>query len=399
MKKTENIIKERVKAIDFSTYLLPLMMNIALIDFLIPIKYDAILDNLPIFGILVTIAWFGSTFLDFAIGDLTDKLGIKKTLILGAITSFSGAILFALSSNIILMTLGIFIWGLSYCLFAIPSETYVLTSFRKNYRGTAFGILNFFLDIAYATAPLIGYLIISSLGINSAIFFAAILPIATMILITSIRNNQKESFERSIKDIIVKDGIVKKGFGELFKMNSKEISLLINVFVCGIWFMTVFIASPLLFLINSDNLLHGALLAFSFMIPFALMELGFGKIADYSKNRNKMIKYGFIFASLFLASMFFIENFIFLLITAFLSAFFANMAWVASEVEISKYLPTNEKGEITSIFVSARDVGYDLAPIFYGFVSILGLKMPFLVLSIFLITAGLFSILSNIRKK
>ncbi|VVB80428.1 Major Facilitator Superfamily protein [uncultured archaeon] len=392
-------IDQRNKAIKFALYLLPFMLNIALIDFIIPIKYEAILNNLPLFGMLVTLAWFGSTFLDFAIGDLTDKLGVKKTLIIGALLSFIGAMIFGLTSNIALMTFGIFLWGLSYCLFAVPSETYVLSSFKKNYSGTAFGILNFILDISYATAPLIGFVIITFFGTNPAIITASIITLLTVILIAKMRNHQRESLGDAFKDVIVKDGLVKNGFKALFKMNASEISLLINVFVCGLWFMTVFIASPLLFLIDSNNLLQGALLTFAFMIPFALMELWFGNIADYSKNRSKMIKYGFFFAALFLVSMFFISNFILLLCAAFLSSFFANMAWVASEVHVSKYLPRGEQGEVTSVFVTARDIGYDFAPLFYGLIAVLGLKMPFLVLGLVLLIAGFFSMITNWKRK
>jgi MFS family permease len=388
---------ERKRAVLFSLYLLPFMLNISLIDFIIPLKYDVVLDNLPLFGFLITLAWFGSTFLDFAIGDLTDKLGVKKTLIFGAILSFFGSIMFGLSSNIIMMTIGVFIWGLSYCMYAIPAETYILGSFSKNYRGTAFGILNFVLDSAYALGPLLGFLLISKYGINPAIITASVITLLTIILLSKLRNHQKESFEKSVKDVVVKDGIVKKGFKELFKMNKQEYALLFNIFICGLWFMTIYIASPLLFFIKEDNLLNGALLTFAFMIPFAIMELWFGKVADYAKNRERMINYGFFISSLLLIGVYFINNFILLLITAFFSAFFANMAWVASEVNVSKYLKKNEKGEISSIFVTARDIGYDLSPLFYGSVAVLGLKTPFLVLGGLLFIAWIFSVL--IHKK
>jgi len=392
-------LNNKKRAILFSSYLFPLMLNIALIDFIIPIKYDILLDNLPLFGILVTIAWFGSTFLDFAIGSLTDKLGIKKTLIIGCALNIIGALIFGLSSNIGIMTFGVFIWGLSYCMFAVPSETYVLSSFQKNYRGSAFGILNFALDIAYATAPLIAFGIITLFGVNPAILTGVIITFFSLLLIFRMRNRQKEGLVDSVEDVILKDGIVKTGFKDLFKMNRQEFSLLVNIFVCGIWFMTVFIASPLLFLKDSENLLQGALLAFAFMIPFAIMELWFGKIADYSKNRHRMIKYGFFISAFFLVSLYFIDNFILLLAAAFFSAFFANMAWVASEVQVSKYLLKGEKGEIASIFVAARDIGYDFAPLFYGFVAVLGLKAPFLMLGLLLLFAGFFSVMTKTGKE
>jgi MFS family permease len=366
------------------------MLNIAIIDFIIPIKYDVVLDNLPIFGILITIAWLGSSLLDFSIGDLTDKLGIKKTLILGVIIGFVGTMIFGLSGNVYWMTFGIFIWGLSYVMFAIPSETYVLSGFPSNYRGSAFGILNFILDIAYATSPLIGFGIIYFFGINHAIFVAAAITLVTIILLSNMRSKSKESLVNSIEDVIVKDGVVKKEFKDIGKMNAREFSILFNMFIAGLWFMATYIAAPLLFFHASEDLFRGALLTFAFMIPFALMELGFGNLADSAKNRMRMIKYGFIISSILLTVFFFIDNFWLLMITAFFVAFFANMGWVASEVHVSKYLPKGKKGEFTSIFVAGRDIGYDISPIFYGFTAILGLKVPFLFLAGFLFLAWLF---------
>lgn len=378
MKTTNHSNKKR--AILFSLYLLPFMLNFGLIDFLIPIKYDIILNNLPLFGTIVTIMWLASTFLDFAVGSLTDRLGIKKTLRLGVFIAVIGALLFGISSNVYIMSLGVFIWGLSYVMFTIPSETYVLSKFPKNYNGSAFGIFNFALDISYAIAPLAAFGIIYFFGVNSAIISAGLVSLLTLVLISGMKDDGRENVVHSLEDVIIKDGVVTKGFRDLFKMNSKEYSVLFNMFVCGLWFMAIFIGSPLLFFHESGDILHGALLTFAFMLPFALMELGFGDMANSTKSRMSMIKYGFFLASALLGVFFYIDNFIALMAIAFCSAFFANMAWVASEVQVSRYLPKGKKGEFTSIFITAKDIGYDLAPILYGFTALLGLKMPFLIL-------------------
>lgn len=395
VKRTLAFVHNRKRAILFSLYLLPFMLNIALIDFIVPVKYDIILDNLPLFGLLITIAWLGSSILDFAVGDLTDKLGVRKTLQLGVLCGLIGTLIFGLSNNFMIMTFGIFVWGLSYVMFAIPSEAYVLGAFPKEYRGSAFGIMNFVLDIAYATAPLLGFAIIFFFGVNPAIIFAALISLITLMVISKMRDDEKEGLVNSLEDVIVRDGLVRKEFKDILKMNKKELSILFNMFISGLWFMVTFIGAPLLFFHASDDLLRGALLTFAFMVPFALMELSFGKIADSTKNRMRMIRYGFILSALFLSLFYFIENFTLLIIVAFLSALFANMGWVGSEVQTSKYLPKGKKGEFASIFVTGKDLGYDLAPLFYGLVAALGLKMPFLILAGLLLLAWLFFMISH----
>lgn len=66
------------------------------------------------------------------------------------------------------------------------------------------------------------------------------------------------------------------------------------------------------------------------------------------------------------------------------------MAWVASEVYTSEYLPKGKKGEFMGIFASGKDLGFDLAPLFYGLLAVFGLKVPFLISGILLFLAWIF---------
>ncbi len=384
----------RRRALVFSFSILPFMLNIALIDFLIPIKYDLVLENLPFMGILISLAWLSSSFLDFAVGDLTDRIGIKRTLQIGVVLSFVGALVFALSSNFLVMTFGILIWGLSYVMITVPSDTYIFSKFPRNHRGSAYGIMYFLYDLAYAAAPLAGYFLITFFGVKSAIVSAGVISLFTLPLLFVVRGKAKEEVIKGIEDVIVKDGVIKKELKDLFKMNKKELSLLFNMFICGAWFMTVLIGSPLLFFHEERNLLEGALLTFSFMIPFAAFELFYGRLSDSAKNRKIMINLGFVSSAVLLIIFYFTHNFILLLVLAFLITLFANMAWVASEVHVSEYLPKGRKGEFMSIFVAGKDLGYDIAPLIYGFLAVFGLKVPFLVLGVLLFFAWLFFVIS-----
>jgi MFS family permease len=267
------------KALLFTLCVLPFMLNIALIDFLIPIKYDVILDNLPFFGFLVTLAWLATSFLDFSIGNLTDRIGIRKTIQLGILMSFAGTLIFALSGNFLGMTLGIFLWGLSYVSLTIPMDTYLFSVFPKNYRGSAYGIVYFFYNFVYALVPLICLGLIQYFGINYTILFSAIIVMLSFPLSYYINGKDKEPIIEALDKIVERDGLFKKGFVDLRKMNLKEISLLVNMFLFGLWFMVIMIGAPLLFFHGQHDLIKGAWLTFAFMIPFAFFELLFGIFA------------------------------------------------------------------------------------------------------------------------
>jgi MFS family permease len=131
------------------------------------------------------------------------------------------------------------------------------------------------------------------------------------------------------------------------------------------------------------------------MVPFALMELVYGRIADSKIRRKKMITYGFISATVFLFAFFAADNFFLLLALAALITFSANMAWSGSEVAVSEYLPKNRKGEYAGIFTAAKDIGFDLAPVFYGLFAAIDLKLPFLVLGVMLFAAWLMHFAAN----
>jgi len=103
-----------------------------------------------------------------------------------------------------------------------------------------------------------------------------------------------------------------------------------------------------------------------------------------------MINLGLIFSIILLVIFYFTQNFLLLLVLAFFITLCANMAWVASEVYVSEYLPKGRKGEFMGIFASGKDLGFDLAPLFYGLLAVFGLKIPFLISGILLFLAWLF---------
>lgn len=378
------------RAVVFCLYLLPFMFNIAIVEFLMPVKYDVILDNLPFMGLLITIAWLFSTLFDFAIGDLTDKIGIRKTIQIGILLGFLGSLLFGLSQNFLIMSLGILLWGFSFTLLAIPSETFILSRFNKKHVGDAYGIYFFFYDLAYALAPLIALVLVYFFNINTAIIAAAFFIILSFPLSFFIPSKPKEGIEQAMQDIALKDGIVKKEWKDILKMNKQELSILLNMFVCEFWFTIVLMGAPLLFFHEAGDLKDGAILAFAFMLPFGIVGLFSGKIADSEKARMKMIKYGFFIAGLLLVLFYFVQSFIILLLLGVTIAISTNFAWTASEVHISEYLPKGKKGEYMGIFTAAKDIGFDIAPLFYGLTAVFGLKVPFLVLGLLIICTGLF---------
>lgn len=388
------------RALIFSLYLFPFMLNLGIVEFLTPVKFDIVLSNLPFIGLLITIAWFVSTIFDFAVGRLTDKIGVRKTIFIGALMGFIGTLLFGFSNNYLFMTLGILIWGFSFTFLTIPAEDYILSKTENNKVGSAYGVFSFLYSFAYAIAPLIGLMLYSYLGINWGIIIASVLCLATISLLHRIKNDPcKEGTEKGLDDSFLKENIFKKGFKDISRMNAREISILLNMFIFGTWFTIVLIGSSLLFFVGEDNLVNGALLAFAFMLPLGIIDYITGKYANLKRNIRKIIPIGLLISGIMLIIFYFVQSFWLLLVLAAVSTIFANMAWVATEVSISSHLPKGKKGEFMGIFLTGKDLGFDFAPLIYGLIAILGLKVPFLFLGILLLSALVFYLIGNKKER
>ncbi len=387
---------DRKKAIAFAIKIFPFALNIAIIDFLIPIKYDTILDRLPLLGLLVTVAWVASNFLDFIVGYLTDHVGVRKILQSGVIVCLAGSLLFAISDNITVMTIGVFLWGLSYIIMTVPSDAYVLSEFSKPYRGSAYGWLYFSQNIGYAIAPLLAYFFIIKFGMNISILIAALIAVISFPLFSDVKSHSKKmSLFSGLKHAIFEKNMLKEILEDLGKMKFRQYSLLFNVFISSVWFIVVLIGSPLLFFHADSDLFHGALLSFFFMLPLALVVIPYGRLANSQSRRRKMIVFGLLTGAVSLIIFYFIQNLYFLFVSASITTILIYLGWSASEVEVSEHLPEGEKAEYMGIYASARDWGYDLAPLFYGLLASINLKLPFLVVGFLILLAGIISIFAQ----
>ena len=387
------MIIDSKKAISFAGKIFPFALNIAIMDFLIPIKFDAVVNNLPLLGLLVTIAWTASDFLDFIVGYLTDRVGVGKILQAGIIVCIVGCLLFGLSDGLIIMTSGVFLWGFSYIIMAVPSDAFVLSEFPRDYRGSAYGWLYFSQNIGYAIAPLIGYFLIIQFGTNISAVIAAMIAVISFPLLSDVKSKSKNmNLGAGIKYTFFEKNMIKEIIEDFGKMGFKQFSLLLNIFTSSVWFVVVLIGAPLLFFHDSKDLFHGALLSFFFMLPMALIVTFYGKMADSQKKRGKMIIFGLILGAISLVIFYFIQNLNLLFICASITTLLVYMGSFSSAVEVSNYLPDGEKAEYLGIYDSARDLGYDIAPLFYGVLASINLRLPFLVIGIFIFFSGIISV-------
>jgi len=388
-------MNHRQRAIKFSTYLLPFFLNLGIIEFLIPIKYDIVLGNLPLLGGLISLAFLASTLVVLSIGDFADKVGVKRTIQIGALLSTIGAFMFAFTNNFWLMTLSIFIWSMGSTAVVVPAMSFILSKFPSNFRGTAYGIYYGMMDIIYGCAPLIAFILTISRGIKTAILSAAFASLMSFLAFLRLKKKRHESISKALEEVVIEDRFILKELTDLKKFNLCELSLFMNKFMFGYWFVTIMMGAALLFFHGARDLWSAALLAFAFMIPFPFVDMIYGKLCDKKKNRDALIHFGFLSTAALLFIFAFTTNFYMLLTLAALMTITFNAAWVGSDIQISEYLPKKKKAEFTGIFFFAEHLGFNLAPLFYGVLTVLGLQFPFFALGFSLLGSWAFYSVAN----
>jgi MFS family permease len=372
---------ERERALRFSTTMLPLMINLGLMDFLIPLKYDIVLENLPLLGLFVSVSFLMSSLAILSAGDITDRIGSKKTILLGILFCFIGSLIFALSGDVYVMSAGVFIWGLGYAVQSVPADAYLWTNFPRKYRGSAVGWYSAFFCSAYWIAPIISFLVIVSYGMDAAIIAGSFICLISALLLLWMRmQHGRQSLVAAISGMIREDGVVVKEIKDIVHLNGKQLSLFLNMFVFGFWWVTFSIGAPLLFFHLEHNLFGAMLMTVSFILPFTFMDYIFGRVCNSRKTRIRLLFFGMSLSAVFLFAFFFANNLILLLLLTAGSAIAIDAAWVANEVHLIEHLPPKKKGEFAGVFLFAKDLGFGFAPFFYGVFASIDLKLPFFVL-------------------
>jgi MFS family permease len=273
----------------------------------------------------------------------------------------------------------------------VPSTSYLWSHFPRWYRGSAIGWYSLFFATSYAAAPLIAAFLIFGYSLNLPAALAVVMSAAAILLAVHLRLGAgHEDFWRALKEAIRDDGIVVKEVRDMMHLSAKEIALLFNMFVFGFWWVTFQLGAPLLFFIGEGSLWEAAIFMAAFSLPFAAMDMCYGRLCNITKNRMRFLYLGMSISAALLVAFYFADNFLLLLLIGVAMVVSTDAAWVANEVHLGSHLPKGKKGEYTGVFLLGKELGYSFAPVFYGLFAVAGLKVPFLALGALMLIGWLF---------
>ena len=138
--------------------------------------------QLTLISLAISIHIIGMYGLSVPLGKISDRIGRRKLLLIGAVTSATGAFLTPATADYTIMTLGIFLVGVGWSAGTVATTALVSDLTTYSERGRIIGANDFFLSLASITFPVIGGIVASAQGFGGLGLLGLLIPIPAVIL-------------------------------------------------------------------------------------------------------------------------------------------------------------------------------------------------------------------------
>ena len=146
--------------------------------------------HISFISLSITIHIIGMYGLAIPLGRLADQHGRKKTFLIGIAISGLGAILTPLTSDYIIVTTGIFLVGLGWSAATIASTGLISDVTGPFQRGKAIGVNDMAMGVTALAFPIIGALLIPTLGFLALGYIGLIATIPTFVVAALLREKR-----------------------------------------------------------------------------------------------------------------------------------------------------------------------------------------------------------------
>lgn len=169
-------------------FLPSLLMSIAEYALLpvIPASALALNADIPTAGLIAGLLMVGVLIADLPAGRLVDRIGERRSMILGAILGSFGVVAVALGHSLLLMALGVFSIGVGIAIFALARHAFFAEHIPLEFRARSLSLLGGTFRGGAFIGPIIGSLFILQWGVASVYWLAGITcVIAAIVLLAS----------------------------------------------------------------------------------------------------------------------------------------------------------------------------------------------------------------------
>lgn len=186
MTKTEQPFK--IKSLVYPVFLPSFLFAVgeaALIP-VIPASAQAFGADLATAGFIAGVGMLGTLFADIPAARVVNYFGERKAMIYAAAVAASGILFAVFATNLLMLSIGIFITGACHAIFGLARHGYIAEVVPIDKRGRALAILGGAFRGGSFVGPLLGALVISLVGVSAVFWLPVIFSLlAGFILLTT----------------------------------------------------------------------------------------------------------------------------------------------------------------------------------------------------------------------
>lgn len=342
-------------------------------------------------GLIYTISSFLAIIIFSFIPHILEKIGNYHAILIAFVVQLASYIGMALGVDYLAIP------GFMASFVAIAIINLNIDIFLENYCdkqsiGKVRGIFLTVLNTAWIIAPLLGSLILTD-GDYWKIYVTGIIILLPIILLT-VTNL------RDFKDPEYKKASIFKSFGEI-RHNRDVLGVFITSLILQFFFAWMVIYTPIYLYEHIGFSWSEINIIFSIMlVPFVLIELPLGRLADTKWGEKEILSIGFIIMALSTGLISFITDHNLILWGAilFITRIGASMVEIMSETYFFKKVDTTNVN-IVSLFRTMRPFAYLVGPIVAsGLLTLIDIKYIFIALGIIMFYGLRYSLALNDTK-
>jgi MFS family permease len=152
----------------------------------IPASAQAFGADLATAGFIAGVGMLGTLFADIPAARVVNYFGERKAMIYAAAVAASGILFAVFATNLLMLSIGIFITGACHAIFGLARHGYIAEVVPVDKRGRALAILGGAFRGGSFVGPLLGALVISLVGVSAVFWLPVIFSLlAGFILLTT----------------------------------------------------------------------------------------------------------------------------------------------------------------------------------------------------------------------
>ncbi|GEM_PF-4451384 len=335
-------------------------------------RYTETFTTEPFFiGLLVSLGYFVYALFSEPAGQLCDRVGNRKVLLLGAALHPIGSmIFFSASGSIALYVIAGIIVGLGDAFFWAAARTVVAELSKRKHLGRAFGGYDAAWSTGWSLGPLIGGFAAFTSGLLTIPFLvAAVLTAGAAFLMSFETKGLRKKGRLTLKAVheeMASSRSITEAIGFFRKAGHNVKWLFTLLFILNMFWGLLWAFTPLLFTAY-NNLEIGALL-FGNSLAFALGVLPAGELADRYGSRRLLTLGLFLAAVLtwfYVQTQVFVESMVIMLLIGM------SMSVMLPSVDSIVYKVVGKKhhGALSGFILTSAGFGYVAGPIAGGAIA------------------------------